>query len=75
MQSRYVTVAISARKEPNYPTIEVAIGFSSVEELLLKIDDEIAQSRYRKVDVRVMDEKHLTSEERLFLEDNDIEIF
>jgi len=60
---RETTVYIAGRKIPGYPTVHFNVTFTTVEDLLKKIDFLIDGTDFGKVDVCVTNEEAFTPEE------------
>lgn len=65
---RETIVYISGRKIPGYPTVHFNVNFTTVDDLLKKIDFLIEGTDYGKVDVCLSNEEAFTKEEAEHLE-------
>jgi hypothetical protein len=65
---RETIVYIAGRKIPGYPTVHFNVSFTTVEDLLKKIDYLIDGTDFGKVDVCVTNEEAFTQDEIATLE-------
>ncbi len=68
MKTRKAYVTICGRKEPGYPQIKTEVEFDTIDNLIIKIDQEIDKTDYRKVDVFIENNPDITDEESERLE-------
>ena len=68
METRKAYVTICGRKEPGYPQIKTEVEFDTIDNLIIKIDQEIDKTDYRKVDVFIENNPDITDEESERLE-------
>lgn len=66
---RETTVYIAGRKIPGYPTVHFNVQFTTLEDLLKKIDFLIDGTDFGKVDVCLTNEDEFTDEELKKLEE------
>jgi hypothetical protein len=66
---RQTKVYIAGRKVPGYPTVSFDVTFTTVDDLIKKIDFLIEGTDYGKVDVCVTNEEDFTEEEVQKLEE------
>ncbi len=60
---REAQVQISGRKEPGYPTVNHRVPFTTLDDLIIKIDALIEELDWRKVDVCIEDENQFNESE------------
>ena len=69
---RECNIEVYDRKTEGYPVESFKIDFFELDELITKIDECIELTRFRKVDVYLIDDGQFITDEIKFLESEDI---
>jgi hypothetical protein len=74
MEKRIATFRVHGRKIEGYPSMSYRVEFTTVDDLIKKIDEKIDETGYGKVDVYLEDEDQFKEEEVGKLEEEFIQM-